>query len=148
MCWLPSDNQTWQLKIPSRNGTSMGKSLISKDSCSMRNVRFPTGYLVVNYPRIVSGLVHPSFLSGQLAPTYPIEITRVGNPRFVGWTTKYHVHEIPIFYPHSTGGIPIMIFLHNFLDSPWLIPTIQNRRFPKITIVQNNHISYSSSEHF
>ena len=72
MCWLPSDNQTWQLKIPSRNGTSMGKSLISKDSCSMRNVRFPTGYLVVNYPRIVSGLVHPSFFSGRLAPTYPI----------------------------------------------------------------------------
>ena len=42
-------------------------------------------YLVVHPTNRLGGLVHPSYFCGRLAPTYPIEITRVvAHLRFVG----------------------------------------------------------------
>ena len=47
-------------------------------------------YLVANYPRIVSGLVHPSY-KWTYAPTYPIEITRVVGPTDDSWVVRNQV---------------------------------------------------------
>ena len=51
-------------------------------------------------PRIVSGLVHPSYLRGRLAPTYPIKKNQGYNQlthlRFVGSSPPSRYHEMMI----------------------------------------------------
>ena len=58
--------------------------------CTHNNDKIGDGrsYLVVH--PLVSGLVHPSYFSGRLAPTYPIKKTRVASHlRSVGWATRW-----------------------------------------------------------
>ena len=60
----------------------------------------------------LGGLVQPSFLSGRLAPTYPIEITRVVSPTYDKWDEppskdhEFSMYPLVNCYSLRTGQSP------------------------------------------
>ena len=81
-------------------------------------------YLVVHPTDRLGGLVHPSYFCGRLAPTYPIEITRVAQPTYDPWVVSHQVSHIyhrawdwcPDFWSLTWGFVK-----HITISQPYLL---------------------------
>ena len=98
-------------------------------------------HLVVHPTNRGCGLVHPLVISGRLAPTCPIEITRViTHLRLVGWTTKHRKKP----WKQRAGAFSLSTFdFRGFVGELTTTTRIEvNGVFPHVRLPEEFYISW------
>ena len=100
--------------MPRRGNESAELVKVNKQIKMVKSWNWFTRWFI---PRIVSGLVHPRYFSGRLAPTYPIEITRVvtHQVRMVSIGVSIAWFSLDFNGP-CVDGLPNVLIFHSYVQ--------------------------------